>query len=495
MKKVKVKNKILFRLISYFVTSYIVFALIIGVLFTAIFSSHNTAEHTSVQETRIASIANALSEMLESNVEGKASPNVDYGVFMRTLEVISSDELWVVDRNLKPITFEHPDNVKSLYKELPVWSKDIVLRAVNEKSLITKSFSIFSESPGIVTAMPITLRDGSTIGAVMVYSPKSDVYHITCEGIIILVLSIIAAVIVSVFVAAILSSRFTKPLSKMKKAALLMSAGDYTAKTGVNQYDEIGELAAVMDDMADKLEASSQEYIKFNKLRHDYVANISHELRTPVTVIRGSLEALCDGVVTDAGKVEEYHKQMLAESVYLERLVSDMLDLARLQNLDFAIEIEEVDLRDVAEDVIRGMRHIAEQKRINLAFAFDGDNFFTTGDYARLRQMLIIVLDNAIKFSPEGGTVNVTLSDSEDFIAINIRDEGCGISPDDMPYIFDRFYKDRSEENKTGTGLGLAIAKQIADRHNVAVDIKINQGKGTEFVFLFHKTNSENKQR
>jgi signal transduction histidine kinase len=204
-----------------------------------------------------------------------------------------------------------------------------------------------------------------------------------------------------------------------------------------------------------------------------------------VTVIRGSLEALRDGVVSDAEKIAEYHKQMLSESVYLERLVSETLDLARLQNLDFAIEIEAVDLKDIVEDVIRGMERIAGQRQINLDFACDGENFAAIGDYARLRQMLIIILDNAIKFSPESGTVYIALSKPETATVILIQDEGHGIHPDDLPYIFERFYKQRSEENKTGTGLGLAIAKQIAERHGVTISVTSVQGKGTEFIFTF----------
>jgi signal transduction histidine kinase len=101
----------------------------------------------------------------------------------------------------------------------------------------------------------------------------------------------------------------------MKIAALQISVGDYTAKTGVIQKDEIGELASAMDDMSDKLEAAAQEQMKLDKLRRDFIANISHELRTPVTVIRGSLEAICNGVVSDAGKVTEYHNQMLSEAI------------------------------------------------------------------------------------------------------------------------------------------------------------------------------------
>ena len=490
------KNKILFRLISYFVTSFIIFALIIGVIFTTFFSRHNTAVHITELEKRATNVASTLSEMLEGNVDGKARQGTGYGAYLRFIEDISMNEVWVVNRNLEPITCgneECTDHADLLNKGLPDWAVEIVLRAIDEKTLISESNNALFEAPSVITAAPIILLDGSVIGATLLHSHVSDANDVTRNGVVILLSSMAVAVLISVFIAVVLSSRFTDPLGKMKKAAVQISGGDYTAKTGVKQLDEIGELASAMDDMSDKLAAASQEYMKLDKLRRDFVANISHELRTPVTVIRGSLEALCDGVVSDARKVAEYHKQMLSESVYLERLVSDMLDLARLQNLDFAIEVEDVDLKEVAEDVIRGMRRIAEQKQIILALACDGDSFNVIGDYARLRQMIIIILDNAIKFSLEGGMVDIALSKSDAGIIVHVRDKGCGISPDDLPNIFERFYKQRSEENKTGTGLGLAIAKQIADRHNVTVTASSEIGIGTEFTFSFRSENDTMK--
>ncbi|MCL1912502.1 MAG: HAMP domain-containing histidine kinase [Eubacteriaceae bacterium] len=484
------KNKILFRLISYFVTSFIIFALIIGVIFTTFFSRHNTAVLIAELEKRAVNVSATLSEMLEWNVDGKARQGTGFGAYLRFIEDISMNEVWVVYCNLEPITCgneECTDHAELLNKGLPGWAAEIVLRAIGEKALVSESNNALLEAASVVAAAPIVLVDDNVIGAVLLRSHVSDADDVTHSGVVILFSSMAFAVLISVFIAVVLSSRFTNPLGKMKKTAVQISGGDYAAKTGVKQLDEIGELASAMDDMSDKLEAASQEHMKLDKLRRDYIANISHELRTPVTVIRGSLEALCDGVVSDAGKVAEYYNQMLSESVYLERLVSDMLDLARLQNLDFAIEVEDVDLKEVVEDVIRGMRRIAEKKRVNLALACDGESFAATGDYARLRQMIIIILDNAIKFSPEGGMVDIALSQSDAGITVHIRDKGCGISPDELPNIFERFYKQRSEENKTGTGLGLAIAKQIADRLNVKIDVTSAFGTGTEFALLFHE--------
>ena len=483
------KNKILFRLVSYFVTSFVIFALMIGIVFAALFSRNNIHVHKTELEKRAVNVSNTLSGMLGGSQNGEVRQGTGYGAYLRFIEDISMNEVWVVDHNMSQIpcgNSEHEDHTELQIKEIPDWSVDIVLRAIYGRKMISDSHTSFSGAPVLMTAAPIFQQDGSVMGAVLLHSHHlSGIDDATRSGVMILCFSIAAAISISALIAVILSTHFVKPLGKMKNAAMQISGGDYSVKTGVTQSDEIGELAAAMDDMVDKLEISSKENKKLDKLRRDFVAIISHELRTPVTVIRGSLEAICDGVVTDPDNVIEYHGQMLSESVYLERLVSDLLDLACLQNADFAIEFHELNLKDVLEDAVRSMRRVAESKQISIVASYDGENFITIGDYGRLRQMLIIIIDNAIKFSPERKTVRVALSESGKEIYAIICDEGCGILPDDLPNIFDRFHKQRSELNKTGTGLGLAIAKQIADRHRIFVKIASEPGNGTKITFTF----------
>lgn len=481
------KNKIAFRLVSYFAVSFIVFAIIIGVLFSALFSRHNTEIHKAELERRAVSIADTVSEMLNGNMGRGIGMTGGLGAYLRFIEDIAMADVWIIDRDLELITFGrgHMRHRGITPRDLPDGAEQTVLDAFDGQASVSGGFSDFLETPTITVATPIITNSGNVIGVVLLHSHVSNINAVTNSGVLILVISIMIAILISVFIAVALSLRFTKPLAKMKKAALLISGGDYSSKTDVKQADEIGELAAVLDNMADRLALSAQESAKLDKLRRDFVANISHELRTPVTVIRGSLEAICDGVVTDAAKITEYNRQMLSESIYLERLVSDLLDLARLQNPDFAIERNDIELKEIVDDVTRSMNRIAEQKDVTLDLISEGKNFTITGDYGRLRQMLVIVLDNAIKFSREKQSIYITIARAETEITLSIRDEGCGISPEDIPHIFERFYKQRSEQNKMGTGLGLAIAKQIADRHNVAVKVASSQDEGTEFLFIF----------
>ena len=267
----------------------------------------------------------------------------------------------------------------------------------------------------------------------------------------------------------------------MNRAAIRLAAGEYTVKTDISQRDEIGTLAGNLDILAQRLDASSRESERMEQMRRDFVANVSHELKTPITVIRGSLEALRDGVITGAAQVEEYYDQMLAESKNLQRLVGDLLDLSRLQNADFQLEMGKLSLCDVVTDALRSAKSLAQQKGVELVVKNSVEDCCVWGDYGRLRQMIMIMIDNAIKFSPPKGHVYIAVSKDRD-ITLSIRDEGKGIPREDLPYIFDRFYKTKSADNQTGTGLGLAIAKEIALRHNATLQAFSGAGRGSEFV-------------
>jgi len=185
--------------------------------------------------------------------------------------------------------------------------------------------------------------------------------------------------------------------------------------------------------------------------------------------------------VHEPEQVKKYHAQMLGESIFLQRLVDDLLDLSRLQNPDFKIEMSEVNLCEVLDDAARTAGQMAKQKNIAVKREQDTQLLTVPGDYGRLRQMFLIVLDNAVKFSPPGSEISLTHKGK----TVSVKDNGPGIPKEDLPYIFDRFYKTKSAENENGTGLGLSIAKQIADRHGVKVSLTSEPGEGAVFIFEF----------
>ena len=218
------------------------------------------------------------------------------------------------------------------------------------------------------------------------------------------------------------------------------------------------------------------------QMQKDYIANLSHELRTPVTVIRSSMEALYDGMVPEK-KVKEYQKQMLSETISLQRLINDMLELSRLENKDFPISRELLDLRTVLEDASRSVRMLAREKRIQVNLAIPEEELPFEDDYGRLKQMFLAVFDNSVKYSEPDKTIQVQITVKSDDYYIVIEDEGCGIARDKIPNIFDKFYR-LSKESVPGTGLGMVIVKSIADRHQIDIRIQSEEGKGTKITFI-----------
>lgn len=479
------KSKIRWRLLLYFSGSFLVFSLIIGLVFSALFFRHNMQIHKAELENRSVRIAESLADLLPQgpgrNQGHGTMGRMGYGAYLRFIDDIAMTDVWIVDRNLALITRGH-GQADLAYGDLPPGAEATITAALDGQSAFSESFGALLGAPSITVATPIAIAHGEVAGVVLMHERIDNIWGATFNGLFILLLGIGAAILISFFVAGTLAAHFTRPLDKMKAAALKISGGDYAVKTNVAQDDEIGALAAALDEMAAKLDAASRERTKLDQLRRDFVANISHELRTPVTVIRGSLEALCDKVVTKPDLVDNYHRQMLSESIHLERLVADLIDLARLQNPDLAMDMEQVDLKEIVTDTVRGIRRVAEGKQVEVGFSSAGDDFSAWGDYSRLRQMVLILLDNAVKFSPVGGAVQVTLTNTQDRTILSVTDEGPGIAPKDLPYIFERFYKQRSEANKSGTGLGLAIAKQIAVKHGAVLEAKNRPVTGSQFL-------------
>lgn len=488
------KNKIARKLIIYFSAALLIFAVVIGSIFMSLFKNNTIEIHKNDIERRALNIAETISELLEgSSFSGTQGGGMGMGMgmggmymqgslgsYLRNVDDIAMADVWIVDENLNLLTIGPMAQMHYTYSDMPEDADVVVKDVFDGSTTFSEGFSDMLRTPTLTVGTPI-VSGNQIIGALLIHSPVEGMNDAIFEGFKMLVISIAIALVLSIVISVFLAMYFTKPLKKMKSTALVLAEGDYTAKTGIVQDDEIGELAATIDVLSERLDKASHESERLQKQRQDFITNISHELRTPVTVIRGSLEAICDGVVKEPAQVKEYNKQMLNESKGLERLVNDLLELSRLQNSDFKIEMHEINLCDVIRDAVRSASNMARKKNIIIDYSEDRDIFMIKGDYGRLRQMFMIVIDNAIKFSKENSIIYLNLKNN----TVEVRDTGIGISREDMPYIFNRYYRIKTEENKTGTGLGLTIAQQIANRHNVEMSADSEPGTGTSFKFEF----------
>jgi signal transduction histidine kinase len=321
-------------------------------------------------------------------------------------------------------------------------------------------------------------------GALLLKAPVKGLEDIIDDSLSLIVISSVVALAISFIIIIIFATELSLPISRMRLTALSLAAGDYHSKTGISRNDEIGDLAKTVDILSEKLLENEIQRKNLEQMRLDFFANVSHELRTPITVLRAYTESLIDGVVKDEKKVNQYYERMLLECKSMERLVGDLMLLSKMQNPDFVIDMEPVNLVQVFDDIIRSAGTIAEKKNISIEIEKEQPVIMMLGDYDRLRQMFMIILDNAIKFSDENKTVHIKLSKS-DKIRVSIKDEGIGMDANELENIFEKFYKSNLSQNASGTGLGLSIAKQIAIKHNGQIEVDSSLGVGSTFTFIF----------
>jgi len=244
--------------------------------------------------------------------------------------------------------------------------------------------------------------------------------------------------------------------------------------------DEIGNLARTFNEMMNRLEKS------FNQVRQ-FSSDASHELRTPLTVLKGQSELVLSKPRSKA-EYQEVLSSNLEEINYMSSVLEDLLILSKGDEGKVSLEKEPVELGSIVEEVSRQGEIFADEKEVKIILAYL-EPVTILGDAHRLKQMVWILLHNAVKFTPSGGEIKITLQDLDDTVYFTIRDNGIGIPEQDLPKIFDRFYRvDKARSRMDGgSGLGLSICKHIVDRHHGTVDVESKLGEGTKFKIRFPK--------
>ncbi|CAH2716107.1 Alkaline phosphatase synthesis sensor protein PhoR [Neobacillus rhizosphaerae] len=231
------------------------------------------------------------------------------------------------------------------------------------------------------------------------------------------------------------------------------------------------------------------ELKKLEQMRKDFVANVSHELKTPVTSIKGFTETLLDGAMNDKDSLDAFLTIILKESDRLQSLIYDLLELSKIEQQGFTLTLMEMDLRSLLEEVITLLSGKAEAKNIRLEFYSKQNQVLINGDVNRLKQVFINLIGNAITYTQPEGNVKIILLEYSKNVRIHVKDSGVGIKKEEIPRIFERFYRvdrDRSR-NSGGTGLGLAIVKHLVEAHHGNINVKSDVGEGSEFIIELYK--------
>ncbi len=485
--KVRVYNRLFFKLYLNYAIMLLVTAVLICFIFIKLYENttkNNNKDKVKEQATKFASM---ITDDFISNE--KYNGYLDY---YNGMTEITSLDIWTISNPFAAHPMDERLTTNS-YDELAesedykdyIELVDSAFLDVRNQGNYSIQYDEIYQSQTITMAVPIFgINRGEVVGAVLLKSQVTELKDIIDGSLSVIVYSSVAALAISFIIIIVFASELALPISRMRVTALELAAGNYQSKTGISRKDEIGDLAKTVDILSEKLLENDIQRKNLDQMRLDFFANVSHELRTPITVLRAYTEALVDGVVQEKDKEEQYYDRMLSECKTMERLVGDLLLLSKMQNPDFVIDKEPVNLVQVFEDIIRSACTIADKKNITIDVKKDSPVIMMLGDYDRLRQMFMVILDNAIKFSGEMKSVHINLM-KQDKIKVSIRDEGIGIEACDIANIFEKFYKTNLRQNASGTGLGLAIAKQIAIKHGGSIDVESTPGVGSTFLFTF----------
>ena len=295
-------------------------------------------------------------------------------------------------------------------------------------------------------------------------------------------ITVIIEIIISAIVIKIVTNQIIiRPIDNINNVAKRLAKGEVEKRVVVNCNNEIGELAESFNMMAECLEKSDTK-------RREFISNVSHELRSPITSIKGFIGGILDGVIPRDR--ENYYLKIVYDEVdRLARLVNDLLDMSAMESGKFNLAITEFDINQVISLCILNLEHKIQEKGLNVKATFHNNRAYVLGDRDRIIQVVTNIIENSIKYSNDDGEIKIDVYSKGEKIYVDIFNSGECIEEKELNKIWDRFYKsDKSRTNKLSTGLGLPIVRSILSQHNEDIWVKNIEGKGVSFIFTLKKT-------
>ncbi|MBQ2472999.1 HAMP domain-containing sensor histidine kinase [Lachnospira multipara] len=342
------------------------------------------------------------------------------------------------------------------------------------------------DSPAITVYAPITYTY-EIKGYVVISMPESvvqdrvdatfNINYITLTIVLVLTLAFLIVYFIQVH----------KPLKKIIKATEEYGKGNFDYKINIKNTDEIGRLSSSLEYMANQVG-------DMDMFQQKFLSNISHDFRSPLTSIKGYLEAIEDGTVPPE-MIKKYIRIILFETDRLTKLTSNILTLNELDPKSVRLEITTFDLNSIIRHTVETFEGKCKQRHINFSIIYASSKELVKGDKSKIGQVIYNLIDNAIKFSPDHSTIAITVKERGEKAFVSVKDHGCGIPKENLDKIFDRFYKSDASRgrDKKGSGLGLSITKEVIAAHDENIDVISTVGVGTEFTFtleLAKKSNS-----
>ena len=475
------KSKITRKLILYFLLIILLFSLVSGGLFFIL--GKRSLEEASANSLidRVQRLSGFITQIIDNSVDRMGMMPEGHGMmqgkmmhspgrmYLKWMNELLEADIRIVEKEGRSIEAgidKKPIDFASLNES----EQKIVEAAFLGEVTWTKDSTIFSEQTSVTVAAPILSND-EVISVVLLNEEKSLSREFLDSAKVIFLISTVAGVLLVAALAVFFANRFIGPLEKINQTTKMMAEGDYRVRSGVKQNDEIGDLALAVDSLALRLEEARAESEAMNQMKDDFISSMSHELKTPVTVLKSSLEALHLGVVSEEKEVKEYHKILFDEVGVLERLINDLMDLNVLKNKKFELKKEEINIIEVLNDAVRSQTPLARQKGMQIDKNYQENVVMLLADYTRLRQLFITIVNNGIKYADKNSVLKVEEFSKDDKKIIAIRNQGEKIPDHVKEHIFEAFYRDKNTEVK-GFGLGLAIAKEIANLHDIKISVE-----------------------
>lgn len=308
---------------------------------------------------------------------------------------------------------------------------------------------------------------------------------------------LLALIITNGLLTYFVSKSIIKPVNKLSEAAQQIREGNLDFKIEPMNKDEIGKLAETFEQMRSKLKESAELQKTYEENRKELIANISHDLKTPITSIKGYVEGIQDGVANTPEKMDRYIKTIYTKSVDMDHLIDELFLYSKLDLHRVPFHFEEVDLKSYLVDYIEELRFDIEKDGVVVSFHAERDiSYIVMADREQLKRVITNIVQNSLKHMNKiEERIHVSLSLKEEDVLIQVQDNGIGIPKEDLPYIFDRFYRADPSRNRAtgGSGLGLAIVKRIVEEHGCEIWAESKLGEGTSIFFTLKKSHNEDE--
>lgn len=330
---------------------------------------------------------------------------------------------------------------------------------------------------------------GVLIGSVQPYSKYKS--NAPTVGSYIMLVPVIATLLVSLAASIYLGNNLRRRLGRLSGAMRSIAAGDYRSRLPLDSADEIGRVSAEFNRMADQVQKAREQEEALERLKRDLITNVSHDLRGPLTSVRGYIEAIEDGLAKDPEAARSYVGIIRRKSEQLSHLVDDLFEYSRLESGHLPLERRETKVAEWLRESLATAEPDAAVAALELEAEIRDDPFSALIDVKKMDQVIANLVQNAVRYTPKGGVLHVDMTAGPGGATISVADQGPGIATEDLPFIFDRFYRGRNQAEGVGTGLGLAIAALIVRAHGGRIWAESVEGGGAVVRFTIPGNEAE----